>query len=749
MQPLQNEESHHLTPSAPDEPRHSHKPVRHAPTGWFGVKIWEERPLSLYIYLQLYYNWTPIGARLLAHRGLLPEECEPRVSLATFTAPSPSQTTQTDLESKASNSIIRSSTASQDHIDLAKQWIEACRANHTACETAQSRERELPTRLIYVEPTSTGPPVMRLQETRTMKSKIEYLAFSHCWGGSQTFRLLPENYHSSIHSIDFPKLSKNAQDAVAITRALGYLYLWIDSVCIIQGPDGDWSTEAPRMGDVYSGAVCTIASTGSSSGDDGCYHERDVQSLLPCTVAVSSLTSDTFHSVYVRRDDILDFERHVDRSPLNKRAWAVQERLLSPRILHFGAEMLYWECRCRSASEISPHGYVYRKHSDFDNTSTTGDRHNQCDEVPAYINRKSQPTTQAIRGALIWREKITNPLPRPAIDPDEPNEPADDLTEEGYRSILSWGGEPRPWKESRTFSASPWASDAMRDEDQPGFHGAFAKLQNKSFSTAPIFTSKSFSNCWYDVVNLYSRGELTFQSDKLVALSGIAKEIQRATAYTYVLGLWKEDFLTNMLWCAIEGPGTRLKRETDLVHANSTIPSTPAPTWSWASLNAVIGLKLAPEGPDQTLRAVGALAVIVSSPGHTSLTSDPVDEYAPEGALILQGRLVPALKMKDSNMSGLNNFWYHAKVVQDIVEKDLWNEIGVPKLFFLPILHLSRKTADKESKEVQGLVLKYILEGPNSIDTFQRVGFFSSSGGVSIDIWEALTKGRMRTIYIV
>lgn len=31
-------------------------------------------------------------------------------------------------------------------------------------------------------------------------------------------------------------------------------------------------------------------------------------------------------------------------NPLNARAWVIQERLLSRRILHFTQERIYWEC---------------------------------------------------------------------------------------------------------------------------------------------------------------------------------------------------------------------------------------------------------------------------------------------------------------------------------------------------------------------------------------------------------------------
>ncbi|KAJ9610328.1 hypothetical protein H2200_005105 [Cladophialophora chaetospira] len=43
--------------------------------------------------------------------------------------------------------------------------------------------------------------------------------------------------------------------------------------------------------------------------------------------------------------------------PIAKRAWVVQERLLAPRVLHFGADQLFWECKdVILASESLPFG---------------------------------------------------------------------------------------------------------------------------------------------------------------------------------------------------------------------------------------------------------------------------------------------------------------------------------------------------------------------------------------------------------
>ena len=41
-------------------------------------------------------------------------------------------------------------------------------------------------------------------------------------------------------------------------------------------------------------------------------------------------------------------------SPLHKRAWVVQERLLSPRTLYYGLSGICWECWQQVATEGDP-----------------------------------------------------------------------------------------------------------------------------------------------------------------------------------------------------------------------------------------------------------------------------------------------------------------------------------------------------------------------------------------------------------
>jgi hypothetical protein len=47
-------------------------------------------------------------------------------------------------------------------------------------------------------------------------------------------------------------------------------------------------------------------------------------------------------------------ENELEKAPLNRRAWVLQERLLAPRVLHFCESQLFWECHEREACEKFP-----------------------------------------------------------------------------------------------------------------------------------------------------------------------------------------------------------------------------------------------------------------------------------------------------------------------------------------------------------------------------------------------------------
>jgi hypothetical protein len=128
-----------------------------------------------------------------------------------------------------------------------------------------------------------------LYETQKDDS-MKNIALSHPWGVPPHFCTFTSNIEEHKQSIDFAKLPNTFQNAVSVTRELGYQYLWIDSICIIQGPDGDFNKEAKRMEDVFSSAYCVLAASSANGQSDGFLKKRYERDYRHFTFAASSTT---------------------------------------------------------------------------------------------------------------------------------------------------------------------------------------------------------------------------------------------------------------------------------------------------------------------------------------------------------------------------------------------------------------------------------------------------------------------------
>ncbi|KAM4057166.1 heterokaryon incompatibility protein [Hirsutella rhossiliensis] len=158
--------------------------------------------------------------------------------------------------------------------------------------------------------------------------------------------------------IPITKLQRTFADAILATRSIGLKYLWIDTLCIIQGSDDDakddWRTEAMHMGDIYENSLCTIAATHAANSTVGCFIERDPRLLKHCKhYPPVALRLGNHSQVYILDEELWE---SVSMGPVNSRAWVIQERLLSPRIVHFCAQQLFWECAELGACESFPAG---------------------------------------------------------------------------------------------------------------------------------------------------------------------------------------------------------------------------------------------------------------------------------------------------------------------------------------------------------------------------------------------------------
>lgn len=167
-----------------------------------------------------------------------------------------------------------------------KSWVETCNNTHTSCmkrrkAMAASSSQFYPTRLLDIR----GAAGTRIKIVETAKTPVQgpYASLSHCWGPKPQFeRLLPENKEEYCGiGVPWEKFTTNFQHAIEVARFLGIPYLWIDSMCIIQGEHGDWGSEAGKMHQVYRNSYCNIALVDSEDDTGGAYRERDPSDVSP------------------------------------------------------------------------------------------------------------------------------------------------------------------------------------------------------------------------------------------------------------------------------------------------------------------------------------------------------------------------------------------------------------------------------------------------------------------------------------
>ncbi|KAN0112248.1 HET domain containing protein [Hyaloscypha variabilis] len=229
------------------------------------------------------------------------------------------------------------------------QRLNSCIKNHVNCPKPD--ESCLPTRTIDVHPEG-GDDRVRIHITRT-EDRFKYLALSYSWGGAQEVTTTKATLIDRQHGIRLYNLLPTIQDAIQVTRDLGFRYLWIDALCIIQDDDEDKTIEINRMGSIYKNATITIAAANTTSVQNSFLAQRPIPQ---CCTLPYFLPDGTFGTLWIK-DEFPDWLL----SPLDNRAWALQESLLSPRILWYGPADLKWKCQTDHFEDIwNTHSYSFK-----------------------------------------------------------------------------------------------------------------------------------------------------------------------------------------------------------------------------------------------------------------------------------------------------------------------------------------------------------------------------------------------------
>lgn len=130
---------------------------------------------------------------------------------------------------------------------------------------------------------------------------------------------------------------------------MGIRYLWVDALCIAQDDEIEKMKEIKRMGQIYKYARVTIAAASSPSVRNG-FLKKVSSDDVPLPLVLSD---GGYGTLWTRKAPAPPDE------PLDKRGWALQEYLLSPRLLYYGSRDLIWKCQERLFEPVLPTRGIY------------------------------------------------------------------------------------------------------------------------------------------------------------------------------------------------------------------------------------------------------------------------------------------------------------------------------------------------------------------------------------------------------
>jgi Heterokaryon incompatibility protein (HET) len=426
-------------------------------------------------------------------------------------------------------------------------------------------------------------------------------------------KLLSTNISAFQACIPVAQLPKTFRDAVQVTRRLGYQYLWIDALCIIQDSQQDWLQESASMTNVYSFSRLNLAAEASVDANGGLFSEREPAVLNGCDIPVeweSPGAKDTIKQIY--HVSLLNPWFHMlQDSPLQKRAWAFQERLLSPRTLHFAGDQIFWEC---------------------------------------------------------------------------------------FDAILS----------ESNLDMNRWGPHSLHHEDSPSVKEQFASVCRDGNARLALVV-------WSELIKSYSRRAVTYSSDKMVALSGVAAKMALAfRPDDYLAGIWRQGLPRSLLWrtLPLAIPAQRYR----------------APSWSWASIDGEIAYDQ--DIPHQVVVCELLLGTVITNGGSFGPVS--------EGLLVMKGFVCDAslvastLRKQHTCRESLCPYSQSDTDVKICLDEARgFSSISlIPSgLFLLPVVFSGALPLGQNSQQrfwsSAGLILK---PTQNSTGRFQRVGIFKAIG---------------------
>lgn len=401
------------------------------------------------------------------------------------------------------------------------------------------------------------------------------------------------------------------------------------------------------MAEVYKYAVVTIVPTAAMSCHDGFLYNRSLRTARIPHIHPGDGIPDGKLILQWTDTWLCHFEMEIELTWWNYRGWTLQERLLSRRIIYFCPNRLYFECKIATltraeggeppvfysiANEWNPETWAEDEDEDEDESidSQNGD-----------LDEPSSPSL-SFHENNSTREDSPSEIFIPPSSPIHASKPGFNyhIVRAWYQNILEYAWRILSYGEHKLTALEGITKEEEEEEEEYEYPESQSRDSDKHSSlssnknirpparedsrseisvppdppiaapTPDLYVDPYILEVWYRTMLGYSKRLLTYGEDKFPAIEGVAKDLAaNCNVGRYLAGIWECDLSVGLSWRPeqVDTCFTNVRPRTwpppqnnknwglDIGNDNGakdmtlTYPTKyRAPSWSWASLDAVI-----------------------------------------------------------------------------------------------------------------------------------------------------------------
>lgn len=218
-------------------------------------------------------------------------------------------------------------------VEVIRLWLSRCENRHSLC--SQRLGDSYPPGLILID------AVKMCLVPVASHNPVRYIALSYVWGYVAQPTLTKAVFETWVSDgqLKDVEVPQTIRDAIQLVQMIGYRYIWVDALCIVQDDLESRHGQISQMHEIYRHADMTIVAADGDNCSEGLPGVPPAKNTgrvhkhrryeLP-GLSLMKVPSSTKHGIEI--------------SPWRTRGWTFQEELCSRRTLVLLPEVMFFSC---------------------------------------------------------------------------------------------------------------------------------------------------------------------------------------------------------------------------------------------------------------------------------------------------------------------------------------------------------------------------------------------------------------------